>query len=219
MDQEAVLKVNLSKWDELCPLNEEQLKSIILLSQLNQFQLDIEQITDDFDSRANNLTDETKNSDNSIHQEINELLYNFDVNDIEDARIEKCVNNLSKNSKKCSIISDSLDQALEHLNKLTNNYSKVSQKTKSLHIACEQLLNDQTKLSNASYLLNSRLSYFTDMEIFMQKLNSPIIENNCEYIIPMLTRIDESIAYLEANVRQKNWLHQKRGKLKSLDLT
>jgi hypothetical protein len=34
----------------------------------------------------------------------------------------------------------------------------------------------------------------------MQKLNSPTIENNCEYVIPMLTRIDECLNYLESNV-------------------
>lgn len=143
MNQEAIIKENLSKWDELCPLNEEQLKSIILLSQLNQFQLDMDKMADDFDLVKINFTNEIKENGNFIHQKINELLYNFDVNDIEDVRIEKYVNNLSKNSKKCLIISKSLSQALEHLNTLSENYSKVSQKTKSLHVACEQLLNDQ----------------------------------------------------------------------------
>ena len=38
------------------------------------------------------------------------------------------------------------------------------------------------------------------MDVFMQKLNSPTIENNCEYVIPMLTRIDECLKYLETNV-------------------
>ena len=33
------IKENLSRWDELSPLKESQTKSIILLSQLNQFQL------------------------------------------------------------------------------------------------------------------------------------------------------------------------------------
>lgn len=143
MNQEAIIKENLSKWDELCPLNEEQLTSIILLSQLNQFQLDIDQITDEFDLVKNNTFNDIKDNENLIHKEINELLYNFDINDIEDVRIEKYVNNLSKNSKKCLIISELLSQALDHLNTLSENYLKVSNKTKSLHVACEQLLNDQ----------------------------------------------------------------------------
>lgn len=71
------------------------------------------------------------------------MLYNFDVNDIEDARIEKYVNNLNKNSKKCNQISETIGNGLKHLDVLLENYSEVSQKTASLHVACEQLLNDQ----------------------------------------------------------------------------
>ncbi len=78
-----------------------------------------------------------------VNEDVNELLYNFDVNDIEDIRIEKYVNNLNSYSKKCSQITESINKALEHLNLLLNNYSQVSVKTKSLHVACEQLLNDQ----------------------------------------------------------------------------
>ncbi len=33
------IKENLNKWDELSPLKDAQVKSILLLSQLNQFQL------------------------------------------------------------------------------------------------------------------------------------------------------------------------------------
>lgn len=68
------------------------------------------------------------------------------MNDIEDSRIEKYVNTLSKNSKKCGLVSESIDGALSHLNVLLDNYSQVSQKTKSLHVACEQLLNDQVSI-------------------------------------------------------------------------
>ncbi len=74
------------------------------------------------------------------------MLYNFDVNDIEDSRIEKYVSNLNSRSKKCNQISESINNALEHLNLLLENYSQVSVKTRSLHVACEQLLNDQVCL-------------------------------------------------------------------------
>jgi hypothetical protein len=80
-----------------------------------------------------------------LTEDINELLYNFDVNDIEDARIEKYVNNLNNNSKKCSQISESIGGALTHLDILLENYSQVSEKTKSLHVACEQLISDQVR--------------------------------------------------------------------------
>jgi hypothetical protein len=91
-----------------------------------------------------------------INEDINELLYNFDVNDIEDAKIEKYVNNLNKNSKKCSQINDAIGAALGHLNVLLENYSQVSQKTGSLHVACEQLLNDQVffKILTFLYIMN-----------------------------------------------------------------
>ena len=81
-----------------------------------------------------------------VNEEVNELLYNFDVNDIEDSRIEKYVNNLNSHSKKCNQISESINNALDHLNLLLENYSQVSVKTRSLHVACEQLLNDQVCL-------------------------------------------------------------------------
>lgn len=60
----------------------------------------------------------------------------------------------------------------------------------------------QVIIKNFKY---SNLNFFKYL-FLIQKLNSPIIENNCEYIIPMLTRIDESLAYLEANVFKKFYL-------------
>jgi hypothetical protein len=137
-------------------------KSILLLAQLNQFQLDLAEDDgggDDLASTKNttetNLDQQQKSSDlakkstpttttnNLLHEDINELLYNFDINDIEDPKIEKYVLNLQRNSRKCGQISDSIEAAFGHLSLLLDNYSQVSQKTKSLHVACEQLLNDQ----------------------------------------------------------------------------
>ncbi len=39
INSSSKIKENLSRWDELTPLKDQQVKSIILLSQLNQFQL------------------------------------------------------------------------------------------------------------------------------------------------------------------------------------
>ena len=78
-----------------------------------------------------------------INEDVNELLYNFDVNDVEDPRIEKYLDMLSKNSNKCDQLSQLIDAGLAHLNVLLENYSQVSEKTKSLHVACEQSLSDQ----------------------------------------------------------------------------
>jgi hypothetical protein len=76
---------------------------------------------------------------------VNELLYNFDVNDVEDPRIEKYLETLDKNSRKCQQLSDLITHGLSHLNLLLDNYSQVSEKTKSLHVACEQSLSDQVR--------------------------------------------------------------------------
>lgn len=200
-----LVKENLNKWDELSPLKDDQVKSILMLNQSNQLK-HTESIQESFET---DKTDQTSGEESKktilldVNEEVNDLLYNFDVNDIEDPRIEKYVHNLTDNSKRCSQISESIGGALNHLDILLENYSQVSAKTRSLHVACEQLISDQTKLVNASYLLNARLSYFTDMDVFMQKLNSPIVENNCEYVIPMLTRIDECLKYLETNLSHK----------------
>ncbi len=72
-------------------------------------------------------------------------MYNFDVNDIEDPRIEKYLDVLNTNSKKCQQLNGLIEHALSHLNILLENYSQVSEKTKSLHDACEQSLSDQVK--------------------------------------------------------------------------
>jgi len=161
-----IVKENLSKWDELTPLKESQVKSIILLTQcVNQF--------NEFDAfeteiSSNGLLDlaqtnqpSTVNDDKTktpvvreLNEDINDLLYNFDVNDIEDARIEKYVNHLNKNSYKCNQISEMIGDALSNLKVLIDNYDQVSQKTKSLHVACEQLLSDQ---------VSQRLSFFISL--------------------------------------------------------
>jgi conserved oligomeric Golgi complex subunit 3 len=195
---------NLTQWDELSPLTEEQLKSISLLFQTEQQQIDDTDDNNEDNEYQDNMDEQVDaQKPKQINEEINELLYNFDINDIEDARVDKYVKILQDNSSKCKDINSSIGDALNYLNLLLENYSAVSEKTKSLHIACEQLISDQTKLVNASYLLNSRLSYFTDLELYLSKLNSPIIENNCEYVIPMLSRLDEILDYLEANKTHK----------------
>lgn len=148
------IKENLNKWDELTPLKEQQIKSILLLNQLNQFQLNENDLASSNDpnmlndlKRDDGLDESTnKNVSFQINEDINELLYNFDVNDIEDARIEKYVSTLNKNLKKTTIVSESIEEALSNLNILLDNYSQVSQKTRSLHVACEQLLNDQVNI-------------------------------------------------------------------------
>lgn len=156
------VKSNLSKWDDLSPLNEQQLKSILLLADLNQLQTASEESSSSLDTPKPSITtpgaggsvilgakDQLANKTSvgrgrgAIQEDINELLYNFDINDIEDPRIDRYVQSLQRNSRKCGQISDSIEAAFEHLGVLLENYEHVSQKTRSLHVACEQLLSDQ----------------------------------------------------------------------------
>ena len=147
-----LVKENLNKWDELAVLKEEQIESILLLSQSDQSENDQLNLETDFASKTNlDQSDQAAQSKsvNDVTEDINELLYNFDVNDIEDVRVEKYVNNLNNNSKKCNQINVSISSALNHLDVLLENYSQVSEKTKSLHVACEQLISDQVSSCNS----------------------------------------------------------------------
>lgn len=69
---QKIVKDNLSKWDELSPLKEQQIKSILILSQLNQFHLDESDPSDSFDSQSainSNQTSKDKSKQiNSLHQ-------------------------------------------------------------------------------------------------------------------------------------------------------
>lgn len=71
------------------------------------------------------------------------MLYNFDINDIEDAKIKNYVELLNNYKTNCNQIYESIQGALNHLEVLHVNYSQVSEKTNSLHNACEQILSDQ----------------------------------------------------------------------------
>ena len=143
------VKENLSKWEELSPLSEQQLKSVLLLAQVNHLDDDDEENKEDEEKKPSVPTTPTTTAakmcsdENRLQENINELLYNFDVNDIEDPRIERYVHSLQRNSAKCGQISGLIDNAFQHLNVLVENYAHVSQKTRSLHVACEQLLSDQ----------------------------------------------------------------------------
>lgn len=170
------IKANLGKWDELSPLNEQQLKSVIVLADLNQLQTSSSSLPDEWSSASDVAAKQSaitptntssvpttplsggssSSGRGNINEDINELLYNFDINDIEDPRIDRYVQTLQRNSRKCGQISDSIETAFNQLGVLLDNYEHVSQKTRSLHVACEQLLSDQV---NELSLLALKLYY------------------------------------------------------------
>lgn len=76
---QKIINQNLSKWDELTPLKETQIKSILLLSELNQFQLD-EFDSLNFDSSLANSNENDQaikeKSVNDLHQ-VRKMKNNF----------------------------------------------------------------------------------------------------------------------------------------------
>lgn len=151
------IKESLSKWNDLCPLKDVQIKSILLLSQLqssndsesNGSKDDEELARARADSSSSALGGSSQSLQRrhitieNINEDVNELMYNFDVNDVEDPKIERYLEMLNRNGQKCEKLHSLIDKALNHLNVLLDNYGQVSEKTKSLHVACEQLLSDQ----------------------------------------------------------------------------
>lgn len=190
------IQENLNNWSELCPLTSEQLKSIEIINQYDS-------LNDNFElneAHANQKETIELTSLDKLNEDINELLYNFDIDDLEDLKLKAYVENLKNYKKKCDCIHETITNTFEFLNILQDNYTQVSLKTNSLHNACEQILNDQTKLVNTGDLVGNKLSYFTEVDVLVQKLNSPLMENNYEYIIPILSRIDECMNFFNNNV-------------------
>lgn len=116
------------------------------------------------------------------------------------------------------------------LDKLTNEYNLVSNKTNALHTMSEQLLSDQNKLTEIGkywgWCLNlidhqnyncdkkmcdnicvslgedikQKLHYFTQVEHLAQRLNSSTMSVNSETFFNVLSKIDECLDYMRANV-------------------
>ncbi|KAH7966981.1 hypothetical protein HPB49_021151 [Dermacentor silvarum] len=80
--------------------------------------------------------------------------------------------------EKCCEVLCEIDASMAQLRLLQGEYEFVSNKTNALHEACEHLLDEQ-------------------------KMASPDISVLSESFIPMLTRLDECIGYLESNPQYK----------------
>ena len=67
-----ILKTNLTNWDELSPLKETQIKSVILLNQFNQFEIDETDIDVKQQDNADILIDQNdqSNSKNLVNKVI-----------------------------------------------------------------------------------------------------------------------------------------------------
>ena len=79
----------------------------------------------------------------------------------------------------------------------------MSTRTTALHNDCEHLLAEQSKLSNSADTIQEKLWYFTQVEGITQKLTSPAFSVTSDSFIPLLSRIDQCIAYMKNNPNYK----------------
>ncbi|XP_023321299.1 conserved oligomeric Golgi complex subunit 3 [Eurytemora carolleeae] len=100
-------------------------------------------------------------------------------------------------------LQNQVSSSLGQLEELTGQYEMVSKKTTELHVACQHLLQEQTKLSETNNILQEKLKVFQEYEKIVHKLGSPTLSVQSETFLPLLSRIDESITYLQANSNYK----------------
>eukprot|EP00053_Salpingoeca_punica_P018510 m.181918 g.181918 ORF g.181918 m.181918 type:complete len:779 (-) comp17449_c0_seq1:1349-3685(-) len=111
---------------------------------------------------------------------------------------------LQKYSTRCSDLLAQIDTAVTHLKGLEEQYLSVSNKTNSLHDACEQLLQDQTNLANLAESITDRLSYFNELDKLSTRLSAPNLSVLSEQFVPLLSRLDECIAYMQKKQHYKD---------------
>ncbi|KAK7079194.1 Golgi transport complex subunit 3 [Halocaridina rubra] len=117
----------------------------------------------------------------------------------QDGPYKDYMNQLVSHRTECHTLLSQLDHALDNLQHLSSQYTSVSNKTSALHTDCEHLLAEQTRLTNKADTIESKLSYFNEVEKISQKLNSPAFQVTSEGFIPLLAKIDECIGYMNGN--------------------
>ncbi|GFR07921.1 conserved oligomeric Golgi complex subunit 3 [Trichonephila clavata] len=224
-DQSAVIAERLLSWereiDPLAPLSEIALKSIQELSEYpneRPFPTDLL------------IYDDVLYREESSKEQADELdLLNFSPNaetkfaKIENARqflswftaveeqlvededilYKAYTEELSNHCGQYTLLFNNICKALESLELLREKYAFVSNKTNSLHEACEDLLAQQTQLVGSAETISEKLSYFNELESLSQKIASPTLSVVSETFMPLLTRLDECIAYVEENISFK----------------
>lgn len=107
---------------------------------------------------------------------------------------------LSSRRDECDNLLEKINSALDSLDGLKTEYDFVSNKTYSLNSGSEKLIAEQNKLIGITDEIKRRLHYFTQAENLLQVLQSPTISVSSEIFAQTLTRVDECIAYIKANV-------------------
>lgn len=118
---------------------------------------------------------------------------------------------LRTRSLDCDTLLDQIDGALQALAALETEYTFVSDRTSSLNQASEQLIDEQHRLNAIGDEIKRRLDYFTQAELLLQRLHSPTLSVASEIFVQTLNRIDECLAYLQANVGATKRMHVAAG--------
>ncbi|XP_070539445.1 conserved oligomeric Golgi complex subunit 3-like isoform X2 [Ptychodera flava] len=122
-----------------------------------------------------------------------------DMENAEEFSYKAHVDQLREYREQCDQVLEEVSNALKHLEDLQKQYTFVSTKTNALHEACEQSVEEQTRLVNTAESISNKLSYFNELERMSHKLSSLTISVTSESFVPMLTRLDECIAYINSN--------------------
>ncbi|XP_030837446.1 conserved oligomeric Golgi complex subunit 3 [Strongylocentrotus purpuratus] len=110
---------------------------------------------------------------------------------------------LSQYKEQCDLVMEEVSTALDQLKDLKQQYVLVATKTNALHEACEQSMADQTMLVNKAEAISCKLDYFNELERINQKLSSPTFAVTNDSFVPLLSKLDECIAYIIGNPQYK----------------
>jgi len=98
-----------------------------------------------------------------------------------------------------------IDDTIQLFNDLEGDYKFVEEQTRALQNTCEDLLAKQDRLSKLADSLAEGLAYFNHLEPISKQFNSAN-EDIClsPSFLVMLRQLDESIAYVEKNLRYRD---------------
>ncbi|XP_045594085.1 conserved oligomeric Golgi complex subunit 3 isoform X2 [Procambarus clarkii] len=221
----ARVRDNFANWEDdrtpLAPLTPEERDSIIELTAVSGWralpaEVTEETLGDEVDGASGGPTPDQAPESNlpgslsrlklgEVHIESSQQFLSWfaeverDMCEEQDGPYRDYVNQLEAHRLECHTLLAQLDNALDNLQHLSSQYTSVSNKTGALHTDCEHLLAEQTQLTNKADTIESKLTYFKEVDRISQKLNSPAFQVTSEGFIPLLAKIDECIGYMNTN--------------------
>ena len=104
--------------------------------------------------------------------------------------------------KVCDTLHEQIERTLLKLQTMQTSYLSVADRSRSLQDACERLLEQQTHLASLAESVGDRLSFFNELEGIARLFNTPgeVVVLH-ERFLPSLNRLDQCLAYIDANVR------------------